>query len=260
MLPIEELPKYFPYELMRKQVEVQPYPIVYMTVTDLHMYGMDHPDSEYVLRGIHVPSLKRLYGQDYPETSIDSYYDHNNIRIDFVTEHVNASFNRIIADVFYEIENLFSPLVVHTTPEHQELKEIVESGLSVRLADNYLSRAEKHWHEFCVRPHTTSLANILYLYRTLLTGIHLLRTGEIQVNLKTLGEEADLPAIDDLFEYWLADSEEHRISKSEIESYEPEYKRLVAEFKSAFAKSTLPKQPGGHEELKALLIRIHQSY
>ena len=43
----------------------------------------------------------------------------------------------------------------------------------------------------------------------------------IESNLKTLGEEAQLAIVDDLFEFWLAYSEGHAISAAEVAPYEP---------------------------------------
>ena len=39
---------------------------------------------------------------------------------------------------------------------------------------------------------------MLYVYRVLLTGIHLMRTGEVEANLVTLNEEFRLAYIADL--------------------------------------------------------------
>ena len=45
---------------------------------------------------------------------------------------------------------------------------------------------------------------LLYVYRVLLTGIRLMRTGEVQANLKLLNEESKLPYIHELIERTIA--------------------------------------------------------
>ena len=259
MLPFEELPKDYPTELVRSRIETEPYPIFVMAYSGLHLYGMEYPGSEYLVRGIHVPTLRHLYGKENPGDSIDSYFDDGNLRIDFSTEDVTTFSKLILEGRCYAIEDLYSPLVVQTSPEHQQLMAVVQNGLSLQVAREYLCRAETLWDVLCSRA-SSRLENLLYVFRSLLVGINLLRNGTIQCNLKTLGEEAQLAVVDDLFEFWLAYSEGHEIRAAEVVPYEPEYRRLVAEFNSDLSASKLPQLPSGHQELKDLVERIHRVY
>ena len=52
---------------------------------------------------------------------------------------------------------------------------------------------------------------LLYVYRVLLTGIHLMRTGEIEANLVTLNEEFRLPYIADLVARKLSGPEKSKL-------------------------------------------------
>ena len=153
------------------------------------------------------------------------------------------------------LEQLFSPLVFHTTPEHEELKAIATGGISRRYARHYLSLAEKQWTIFS-KTEPTKVEPLLHVYRSLLTGIHLMRTGEVEANLISLNETAQLPVVDELVDLWLAEPESSWLAAEDVALHEQEYKRLVAELESAATTSALPEQPTGHEELGKLLMRL----
>jgi predicted nucleotidyltransferase len=99
---------------------------------------------------------------------------------------------------------------------------------------------------------------LLYVYRVLLTGIHLMRTGVIEANLVTLNEEFRLPYIDDLVARKLAGPEKSKLEDADIAFHESEYQRLRVELQAAHEGSQLPELPG--EETRAalndLLVRV----
>jgi uncharacterized protein len=97
---------------------------------------------------------------------------------------------------------------------------------------------------------------LLYVYRVLLTGIHLVRTGEVEANLLTLNAVAKLPYIDELVERKLSGPEKGRLAAADIAFHEAEYQRLVGELEAATAASTLPEQPTCSQQLDRLIVRL----
>ena len=91
------------------------------------------------------------------------------------------------------LEQLYSPLVVHTTPEHEELKAIARGCVTRHHSHHYFGFAETQWRLF-EKERPRRVKPLLYVYRVLLTGIHLMRTGEVEANLVRLNEEARLGA------------------------------------------------------------------
>ena len=92
-------------------------------------------------------------------------------------------------------------------PEAEELKqrhayaEALGGAESVTRhhAHHYLGFAETQWKLFA-KENPPRVKPLLYVYRVLLTGIHLMRAGEVQANLRTLNETARLPYIAELIE------------------------------------------------------------
>jgi uncharacterized protein len=99
---------------------------------------------------------------------------------------------------------------------------------------------------------------LFYVYRLLLTGIHLMRTGEIKSNLVTLNEEFRLPYLADLIARKLAGPEKSKLEDADITFHEAEYQRLRGELQTAHEASQLPEVPSDEtrQVLNELLVKI----
>jgi len=96
---------------------------------------------------------------------------------------------------------------------------------------------------------------LLYVYRVILTGIHLMRTGLVEANLVTLNDEYRLPYIPELVERKTRGSEAGRLDASELDFHRAEYQRLIVKLEEAAAESILPEKPTCRDRLNDLLIR-----
>jgi predicted nucleotidyltransferase len=96
------------------------------------------------------------------------------------------------------------------------------------------------------------------VYRVLLTGIHLMRTGEIVANLLQLNGEFRLPYIADLVARKLTGPEKSKLEDADMSFHESEYERLRAELQAAHDASRLPEAPNEEtrKALNELLVRI----
>src|SRR6185436_19397308 len=82
----------------------------------------------------------------------------------------------------YVLEQLYSPLVVHTSCEHEELKSIARGCVTRSCARHYLGFATNQWTLF-EKESPRRVKPLLYVFRVLLSGIHMMRTGEVNANL-----------------------------------------------------------------------------
>ena len=99
---------------------------------------------------------------------------------------------------------------------------------------------------------------LLYVYRVLLTGIQLMRTGKIEANLVTLNEKFRLPYILDLMARKLAVPEKSKLENADIAFHESEYQRLRGELQAAYDASHLAELPSEktRADLSDLLVRV----
>ncbi len=111
-------------ERLRQEVARHPYPLVFATISGAHLYGFPSPDSDYDLRGCHVLPAREVVGLDVGPETIESSKDEDGLELDLVTHDARKFFGLMLRKNGYVLEQLYSPLVVHTTPEHEELKAI----------------------------------------------------------------------------------------------------------------------------------------
>jgi predicted nucleotidyltransferase len=240
---------------LRDVVARQPYPLVFATISGAHLYGFPSPDSDYDLRGCHVLPLREVVGLDTGRETIESSTVEDGLELDLVTHDAKKFFELMLKKNGYVLEQVYSPLVVHTTPEHEELKAIGRACVTRHHSHHYLGFAETQWRLF-EKEHPRRVKPLLYVYRLLLTGIHLLRTGEVEANLVRMNEEARLPFLDDLIARKLAGPEGSVLADADVEFHRREYERLRAELEAAQHTSTLPERPSGRPALNDLLLRL----
>ena len=233
----------------------QPYPLLFVTISGAHLYGFASPDSDYDLRGAHVLSVRDVVGLYPGRETIESSGVRDGLEIDLVTHHVKKFFGLMLKKNGYVLEQLFSPLIVHTTQEHAELKELGTRCVTRHHAYHYLGFAETQWKLF-EKERPRRVKPLLYVYRVLLTGMHLMRTGVVEANLVRLNDEAKLPYINDLVARKLAGSEHGTLDNEKFEFHQSEYAWLRAGLESAYADSKLPEAASAGAGLNALLVRL----
>lgn len=244
-----------PYDKLRKQVDSHPYPLVFATISGAHLYGFPSADSDFDLRGVHLLPWQQVVSLDPGEETVEKEGLHDGLEIDLVTHDAKKFFGLMLKKNGYVLEQLLSPLIVHTTPEHEELKAIARDCITRHHAHHYLGFATTQWKLFR-KEDPPKVKPLLYVYRVLLTGIYLMQTGQVEANLLKLNETARLPYIDALVERKLAGPEKGKLDQADLEFHEQEYHRLVTELETAAEKSTLPEQPTAKPALNDLLVRL----
>jgi predicted nucleotidyltransferase len=234
-------------------VVTQPYPLLFATISGAHLYGFPSPDSDFDLRGAHVLPLEKVIGLDVREETVEDSRVIDGLEMDIVSHDVRKFFGLLLKKNGYVLEQLCSPLVVHTTPEHAELMAIARGCVTRHHSHHYFGFAETQWKLF-LKGSVRRAKPLLYVYRVLLTGIHLMRTGEVEANLVTLNEKFRLPYIADLVARKLAGPEQSVLNDADVAFHESEYQRLRAELQSAHEASRLPELPS--EETRAKLNEL----
>jgi uncharacterized protein len=93
---------------------------VFATISGAHLYGFASPDSDVDLRGAFLLSARELLGLVPPSETI-TIVDKRTIDLDWVA-HDLRKFARLMTNHNgYVLEQLYSPLVVLSTPAHEEL-------------------------------------------------------------------------------------------------------------------------------------------
>jgi uncharacterized protein len=242
-------------EWLRAITAEQPYPLLFATVSGAHLYGFPSPDSDWDLRGVHTLSAREVLGLGPRKETIERSWVREGREVDLVTHDARKFFLLLLKKNGYVLEQLASPLVVHTTPEHEELKALVSAMVTRHHRHHYRGFAETQWGLFA-KETPPRVKPLLYVYRVLLTGIHLMRTGEVEANLPRLNETFRLPYVPELIAAKVEGAEKGTLDAADLAFHRAEFQRLVRELEEASDRSHLPERPSAHDALNDLLVRL----
>lgn len=245
---------------LQRITTAQPYPLLFATISGAHLYGFPSPDSDVDLRGAHVLPLKQVLGLDARHETVEDSRIIEGLEMDIVSHDVKKFFNLLLKKNGYVLEQLYSPLIVQTTSEHAELKEIAKGCITRHHSHHYLGFVYTQWELFLKEsPHRVK--PLLYVYRVLLTGIWMMRTGEVEANLVTLNETFRLPYVDDLIARKLAGPEQGTLDDADLAFHQSEFERLRAMLQAAHEASTLRELPEdvARAGINDLLIRVRMA-
>ncbi|ANP54186.1 putative nucleotidyltransferase [Streptomyces griseochromogenes] len=230
----------------------QPDPLLFATVSGAHLYGFPSEDSDLDLRGVHLLPAADLVGLREPEETRSRVWVRFGVEMDLVTHDLRKFVRLMLRRNGYVLEQLLSPLVAHSTDAHRELTALVPGVLTSHHAHHYRGFAVTQWRLF---EKTGELKPLLYTFRVLLTGIHLMRSGEVQAHLPTLLDQVGAPGY--LPELIAAKAErEHGTAELDHMRAEADVERLHAVLDEAQAASDLPDAPTAHDALHDLVVRL----
>lgn len=237
-------------------VAAQPYPLLFATISGAHLYGFPSPDSDFDLRGVHILPIENVVGLEARDETIEDSRVIEGLEMDIVSHDARKFFRLLLKKNGYVLEQLYSPLIVLTTTAHTELKVIAKDCITKHHSHHYFGFAETQWKLFD-KERPRRVKPLLYVYRVLLTGIHLMRTGVVNANLIDLNQEERLPYISDLVARKQS-GENSALDDADIAIHQNEYERLRQKLQAAHEASRLPELPdeNARAALNDLLGRI----
>ncbi len=241
---------------LHRIVASQPHPLVFATISGAHLYGFPSPDSDFDLRGSHLLPLEKVVGLDVTDETVEDSRVIEGLEMDIVSHDLRKFIGLLLKKNGYVLEQLFSPLVVQTSPAHEQMKALAVGCITRHHSHHYFGFAETQWKLFS-KEQPRRVKPLLYVYRVLLTGIHLLRTGRIEANLAVLNEDFRLPFIPDLIARKLGGPEQSVLPDADLAFHEGQYERLRVQLQEAHEASSLPELPSDatRSALDDLLIR-----
>lgn len=241
-------------ELVTHTVESHPYPLVFATISGAHLYGFPSPDSDYDIRGVHILPARELLGLTQAAETIESMLP-GPPEVDLVTHDAGKFFRLLLKRNGYVLEQVLSPLVVLSTPEHEELRHLARACITRHHAHHYFGFSESQWRLF-EKEHPRRLKPLLYVFRVVLTGIHLMRTGDVEANLVRLNEIFALTYLHDLIARKLDGAEQQTIDDTDVAFFQGEYVRLRELLETEAERTALPNESGARKGLHELLLRV----
>ncbi|MEU8424327.1 nucleotidyltransferase domain-containing protein [Micromonospora sp. NPDC048835] len=201
-------------------------------------YGLHHPGSDHDRRGVFVAPTRAFWHLDKPPTHLDGPAE----------EQFSWEFERFCELALQGnptvLEVLWSPLVEAVTVDGRLLLAARQAFLSRRVAETYGNYARDQLNRVAARRERTGETNhkqAMHMVRLLVAGAHVLRTGEVLVDVRHLRDRllavrrGELPW--DEVAAWAAD--------------------LLDELADAAATTTLPDQPD-RADIDRLLTAVRE--
>lgn len=146
-------------------------------------YGLDGPDSDHDRRGVYAAPTRAFWHLDKPATHLDGPAE----------EQFSWELERFCTLALQAnptvLEVLWSPLVETITQDGEELLAAREAFLSRRVAETYGNYARDQLDRVAARRARTGETNhkqAMHMIRLLMAGAHVLRTGEILLDVRSL--------------------------------------------------------------------------
>jgi predicted nucleotidyltransferase len=240
-------------DAMQWLVESLDYRPLFVTVSGAHLYGFPSADSDVDLRGCHLLPLREVVGLSTPPLTREHKTVVDGTEVELVSHEAVKYLQLLLRNNGYILEQIFSPIVVQGQEFLDELRP---------LARRCVTRNHYHHYRGFIATQRKLIAKeepkrakpVLYAYRVLMTGIHLLRTGEVEANLLTLNECFRLDFLEDLVARKVGGE---NISVGEIDwpFHEARLNELEAEMERAYRESTLPEDRD-RRPIHELLVRL----
>lgn len=209
--------------------------LILSVVVGSRAYGLAGAGSDHDRRGVFVAPTRALWRLDKPPTHRDGPRDEEFAweieRFCTLARQANPTV----------LEVLWSPLVEHLDDEGERLRAARRAFLSTRVADTYGNYARdqlKRVEARRARTGGTNTKQAMHMIRLLLAGAHVLRTGEVLVDVSPLRDR--LLAVRHGAAPWRDWAEE-----------------LLADLATAAAETRLPEQPD-RETIDQLLIGVRE--
>ena len=238
---------------MRRLVMEWDYRPLFVTVSGSHLYGFPSADGDVDLRGCHLLPLGNVVGLDLLDETLEHKTVCDGTEVELVSHEVGKYLRLLARNNGYILEQIFSPLVVMGQEFLDELRPLARRCITRHHYHHYRGFLATQ-RKLIAKEEPKRAKPVLYAYRVLMTGIHLLRTGEVEANLLRLNEHFGLTFLDELIARKVG-GENTSVGNLDWSFHEARLAELEARLDQAFAESRLPE----HAERKAVsefLVRL----
>lgn len=226
-----------------------------VALSGAHAYGFPSPDSDLDVKAIHIAPTTQLLGLGHIEASADFLGFIDEVEIDYTSNEIGSVLAGIIKGNGNYIERVLGAIILRTSPLHESLIPLCRAALSRRVHGHYsgFSRNQLTRVERDAKP---SAKRVLYVLRTALTGLHLLRAGELVVDVTQLLDDYGYPHGHVLVERKKAGE---NVLLDDKARWLSDLDRVIEQLDRALADSVLPEEPPNADALDAWLVAARRA-
>ena len=238
---------------MRQLIEGLDYRPLFVTVSGAHLYGFPSADSDVDLRGCHQLPLRDVVGLDLPNQTLEHEAVCDGTEVELVSHEVGKYLRLLVRNNGYILEQVFSPIVVLGQEFLDELRPLARRCVTRHHYHHYRGFYATQ-RKLIEKEEPKRVKPVLYAYRVLMTGIHLLRSGEVEANLLRLNEHFGFGFLDELIARKVG-GENISVGDVDWSFHEARLTELEAQLDRAFQESKLPEDRD-RKPVNELLVRL----
>lgn len=232
--------------------------VLWLALTGAHAYGFPSADSDLDLKGTYVllaEDMLRLRPALDPRDDLRVFEGRE---YDFTTHELTPTLELLLRGNGNILERFLGPFPVVTTEAGHALAQLAADSVSRRSAHHYrgffagVRRAyDKEKAEGSRKP-----KRLLYAYRVALTGIHLLRTGELEMDVNRLAAEHGFDRVPDLVELKRTQEKGNLPRDLDDTPWLEDLDRLEIDLEAALEASPLPETPPNADAIERFPIEV----
>lgn len=161
--------------------------LLFISVSGSHVYGSPNTNSDIDLRGCHIEKTEDVLRIRKPNFTYEKSFGEN----DVVTHEIEKYLSLLLHSNGNLQETVRSPIILYKDKYFFELQKVADLCVSKQLHAHYRGFAAHMLHHAYHSDERRHKKNVMYMFRNLLSGIHVLRTGEFVMNSQELFEIYD---------------------------------------------------------------------
>jgi hypothetical protein len=247
-LPLDSIRRFLHQQMTRKIIGVS-------VLGDLAQ-GFAAAGAPLVLKGLHVEPTENLVGIATSPGTINWVGEHEGLLIDFSSLEIGQASPALLRGDGAVLERVLAPLQVFGGRDLGRLQQVTRGVICRRFFNHYREFSRGVLKDFEGQPPCT-LRRCLSAYRSGLTGVHLLRTGEVELDLPALCGSHGYPGLEQL----IADHRARPGARLDPDSpWINRMARLHALLDSAYESSQLPVDPPAPADLEEYLLDMRRRF
>jgi predicted nucleotidyltransferase len=220
-----------------------------------HAFGFPSHDSDLDLKGVHVAPTADLLGFEVPPVAADRAEVIDGVEIDYTSNELAQVLSGILVGNGSFLERVLGRMTVIASPLLEELRPLARRSLCRRVHRHYRGFAHNQLGLLEKEP---KVKKLLYVLRTTTTGIHLLRTGEIEPDLTRLMDVYGLADAAALVERKRT-GERVAMEPGLVEAWRPRIDALFERLDAEREKSPLPEEAPNVREVRDWLLAVRRA-
>jgi uncharacterized protein len=224
---------------LRDYVDRLAYRPRFVTVSGAHLYGFPSADSDVDLRGCHQLPLAQIVGLDVPILTREEKSDFAGMEVELVSHEIVKYLRLLVQNNGYIVEQIFSPIVVMGHDFLDRLRPLAQRCVTRNHYYHYRGFYATQC-KLLAKEDSKRVKPVLYAYRVLMTGIQLLRTGEVEANLLRLNDDFRFTFLNELIARKV-NGENISLDSGDWPFHESKLAELESQLETAFAASKLPE-------------------